>query len=72
VKFLETLLPPDTQKCKVAVGTEGGLFSRRLPVPTVVCGPGSIEIAHKPDEYVALSQLLACDSFLARLTSCLQ
>jgi acetylornithine deacetylase len=72
VKFLETLLPPDTQKCKVAFGTEGGLFSTRLSVPTVVCGPGSIEVAHKPDEFVALTELNACDSFLARLTRCLQ
>ncbi|PYE21515.1 acetylornithine deacetylase [Paraburkholderia silvatlantica] len=72
VRFLETLLPPDTQKRKVAFGTEGGLFSTRLSVPTVVCGPGDIDVAHKPDEYVALAQLDACDNFLAQLTSCLQ
>ncbi|MBB2932945.1 acetylornithine deacetylase [Paraburkholderia silvatlantica] len=72
VRFLETLLPPDTQKRKVAFGTEGGLFSTRLSVPTVVCGPGDIGVAHKPDEYVALAQLDACDNFLAQLTSCLQ
>lgn len=72
VKFLEALLPPETQTRKVAFGTEGGLFSTRLSVPAVVCGPGDIDVAHKPDEYVALAQLDACDNFLARLTSCLQ
>ncbi|HEY1609855.1 MAG TPA: M20/M25/M40 family metallo-hydrolase, partial [Paraburkholderia sp.] len=72
VRFLESLLPPDTAKRKVAFGTEGGLFSTRLSVPAVVCGPGDIDVAHKPDEYVALAQLDACDAFLARLTGCLQ
>jgi acetylornithine deacetylase len=72
VRFLEALLPPDTQKRKVAFGTEGGLFSTRLAVPTLVCGPGDISVAHKPDEYVALAQLDACDTFLARLIGGLQ
>ena len=71
VRFLESLLPPDTSKRKVAFGTEGGLFSTRLSVPAVVCGPGDIDVAHKPDEYVALAQLDACDAFLARLTGSL-
>jgi acetylornithine deacetylase len=70
--FLEALLPPHTRKRKVAFGTEGGLFSTRLAVPTVVCGPGDIDVAHKPDEYVALAQLDACDAFLARLIGGLQ
>ncbi|SAK93347.1 acetylornithine deacetylase [Caballeronia hypogeia] len=67
VRFLEALLPAETSKRKVAFGTEGGLFSSRLTVPTLVCGPGDIAVAHKPDEYVALAQLDACDEFLARL-----
>jgi acetylornithine deacetylase len=67
VRFLESLLPETTAKQKVAFGTEGGLFSTRLSIPTVVCGPGGIEVAHKPDEYVALAQLEACDAFLARM-----
>ena len=33
----------------------------------MICGPGSIEQAHKPDEFVATEQLAACDRFLARL-----
>ncbi|MBU2534473.1 MAG: M20/M25/M40 family metallo-hydrolase, partial [Alphaproteobacteria bacterium] len=43
----------------VAFGTEAGLF-QALGMSVVVCGPGSIDQAHKPDEYVALDQLSAC------------
>jgi acetylornithine deacetylase len=50
----------------VAFGTEAGLFSR-AGIPTVVCGPGSIEQAHQPDEYVSFAQLAACERFLQRL-----
>jgi acetylornithine deacetylase len=49
---------------KVAFGTEGGLFSDRLGVPTVVCGPGSMEQGHKPDEFISAAQLSACDTML--------
>ncbi len=49
---------------KVAFGTEGGLFSSVLGVPTVVCGPGSMAQGHKPDEFVSLAQLNACDAML--------
>lgn len=52
---------------KISFGTEGGLFQTRLDIPTVVCGPGSIAVAHKPDEYLEESQLAACDGFLTRL-----
>lgn len=51
----------------VAFGTEAGYF-QGLGIPTVVCGPGNIEQAHKPDEFVSLDQLAACDRFLDRLT----
>lgn len=52
---------------KVAFGTEAGLFVRELGLPTVVCGPGAIAVAHKPDEYVERSQLDACDKLLRSL-----
>ncbi len=52
---------------KVAFGTEAGLFLRELGLPTVVCGPGAIGVAHKPDEYVERSQLAACDDLLRKL-----
>lgn len=52
---------------KVAFGTEGGLFSSLLGVPTVVCGPGSMAQGHKPDEFISLAQLNACDAMLDAL-----
>jgi acetylornithine deacetylase len=51
---------------KVSFGTEAGLF-QHAGIPTVVCGPGSIEQAHKPDEFIALDQVHACEAFLRRL-----
>jgi acetylornithine deacetylase len=51
---------------KVSFGTEGSQF-QRAGIPTVVCGPGSIEQAHKPDEYVTLEQVALCESFMERL-----
>ncbi len=48
---------------KVSFGTEGGCFFAR-GVPAVVCGPGDIKVAHKPDEWIAVEQLERCDAFL--------
>ncbi len=52
---------------KVGFGSEAGLFSGRLGIPSVVCGPGSIDQAHKPDEYIALDELGRCDAMLDAL-----
>ena len=52
---------------KVAFGTEGGLFSSRLGIPTVICGPGSMAQGHKPDEWVSVGQITRCDAMLAAL-----
>ena len=52
---------------KVAFGTEGGLFQGRLGIPAVVCGPGSITQAHKPDEFISLDQMQRCEAMLGRL-----
>ncbi|MEX0807197.1 MAG: acetylornithine deacetylase [Dongiaceae bacterium] len=51
---------------KVAFGTEAGLF-QNAQFPTIVCGPGSIEQAHKPNEFVAMEQLALCEQFMHRL-----
>ncbi len=51
---------------KVSFATEGSQF-QRAGIPTVVCGPGSIAQAHKPNEYVTLDQIAKCDAFLRRL-----
>ncbi len=51
---------------RVSFGTEGGLF-QEAGIPTVICGPGSIGDAHKPDEFIALDQIAECERFLRRL-----
>ncbi|WP_118181358.1 acetylornithine deacetylase [Paraburkholderia phosphatilytica] len=56
-------LTVNQDKRKVAYGTEAGLFSL-AGIPSIVCGPGNIEQAHKPNEYVSLEQLAACENFL--------
>ncbi|MFK8253671.1 acetylornithine deacetylase [Ancylobacter terrae] len=50
----------------VSYGTEGGHF-QAAGIPTVICGPGSIDQAHKPDEYIDVAQLRACERFLKGL-----
>lgn len=50
----------------VAFGTEAGIF-KNAGIRTVVCGPGSIEQAHQPDEYVSLEQLARCQAFMEGL-----
>lgn len=50
----------------VSYGTEGGLYEQ-AGIPTIVCGPGAIAQAHQPDEWIAQSQLDACDAFIRRL-----
>ncbi|MEB2517144.1 acetylornithine deacetylase [Pseudomonas sp. YuFO20] len=67
VRFLKNFAAPDTGTAKVSFGTEGGLFNQRLDVPVVVCGPGSIEQAHKPDEFIEISQMEAGELFLGGL-----
>src|SRR5690606_28578512 len=51
---------------KVAFGTEAGLVSES-GIPTIVCGPGNIAQAHKPDEFIELSQIALCEAFMDRL-----
>ena len=50
----------------VAFGTEGGLFDA-IGIATVVCGPGSMDQGHKPDEFISIEQLDACDAMLERM-----
>jgi acetylornithine deacetylase len=59
-------LTEDRQQRKVAYSTEAGLF-QRIGIPTVVCGPGDIAQAHKPNEFVAIDQLARCEGFLRKL-----
>jgi acetylornithine deacetylase len=50
----------------VGFATEASVFSS-VGIPTVVLGPGSIEQAHKPDEYITLAQIAACEQFFGDL-----
>lgn len=50
----------------VSYGTEAGIFDA-ADIPAVVCGPGSIRQAHRPDEFIAVSEIDACMAFLHRL-----
>ena len=63
---LLALLSGSSEFGTVAFGTEGGLFNE-AGIPTVVCGPGSMDQGHKPDEFISLEQLAGCDAMLARL-----
>ncbi len=52
---------------KITFGTEGGLIRREVGIPTVVCGPGHIAQAHKPNEWIGLDQVGLCETFMTRL-----
>jgi acetylornithine deacetylase len=64
-KLAQALAQGDTGR-KVAYTTEAGLF-HEAGIPTIVCGPGSIEQAHKPNEFIELAQIAACEAFMGRL-----
>jgi acetylornithine deacetylase len=66
VEFVKSLTGANSTG-KVAFGTEGGLF-QEAGIPTVICGPGDIAQAHKPDEYVDVEQVALCEDFMGRLT----
>jgi acetylornithine deacetylase len=52
---------------KVAYGTEASLFQEMCGIPSVVIGPGDIDQAHKPDEWILVSELDKCNGFIRRL-----
>ena len=52
---------------KVSFGTEGGLFSNELNIETAICGPGSMDQGHKPNEYIEKAQIDLCDQMLENL-----
>ena len=66
LQALITALTGDHARQKVAYATEGGQFTN-AGIPTIICGPGSIEQAHKADEFVELSEIERCDGFLQQL-----
>ena len=66
VNFVKSLAGQNDH-AKVAFGTEAGLFQQRAGIPTVVCGPGSVAQAHKPNEFIELEQVAKCEAFMDRL-----
>jgi len=80
--FVPSLLPQENEEAAtlalqwtggnrtyaVPYGTEAGIF-RGHGIPTVICGPGDIAQAHQPNEFVAKSQMDACDAFLGKMTT---
>lgn len=71
VSFVRSLTDSNST-CKVAFGTEGGLFSQSLDIPTVVCGPGSMSQGHQADEFITIDQLQRCDGMLDNLLNRLE
>ena len=63
VNYVKQLLDNNAHS-KVIFGSEGGLFQKRLGIPTLVCGPGNIDQAHKANEYISLDQLQKGGNFL--------
>jgi len=68
VTLLAKQLTGRNSHSKVAYGTEGGLFSL-AGIPTIVCGPGNIDQAHKANEFIRITELEKCGTFLDRLIS---
>ena len=56
-------LTGDNSRQVVSFGTEAGLF-QEVGISTVVCGPGSIEQAHKTNEFIELNEIKKCLKFL--------
>lgn len=67
IELLRSITGDQGRLCKVAFGTEAGLFDADLKIPAAVCGPGHMAQGHKADEYIETSQLTACDAILDRL-----
>lgn len=61
---LATHFAGNSRTGRVAFGTEGGLFAAVAGIPTVVCGPGDIDQAHKPDEFISLDQVARGEAFM--------
>jgi len=71
VGLVQSLLDDTEGTQKISFGSEAGLFAGELGIPAVVCGPGSIQQAHRADEYVSEEQLDRCMRFISKLTDLL-
>ena len=64
---LAKALTGEKETLKVVFGTEAGYF-QQAGIPTVVCGPGHIDQAHQPDEFVEIEQIALCERFFQKLS----
>jgi acetylornithine deacetylase len=67
VRYAQRLSGSSRRPGYIGLGSEGGLF-QRAGIPAVICGPGSIDQAHKPNEFVTLEQLALCERFILEVT----
>ncbi len=67
IAYTQSINPVNRFGDNVSFGTEAGLFHDQLGINSVVCGPGSIDQAHKPDEFVSRQQMQYCDQMLNNL-----
>ena len=67
IDYTRSINPINEIGDNVSFGTEAGLFDQHLSINSVVCGPGSIDQAHKPDEFVSRQQMQYCDQMIANL-----
>ena len=67
IAYTQSINPVNQFGDNVSFGTEAGLFHQQLGIDSVVCGPGSIDQAHKPDEFVSRQQMRYCDQMLENL-----
>jgi len=65
-------LTRQNQHGKVAFGTEASVIAERGRIPSIVCGPGHIDQAHKPDEFTTIEQFRLCEDFMRRLADHVQ
>jgi acetylornithine deacetylase len=65
-EMLARLLTGANTTTTVSFASEAGLY-QQAGIPAIVCGPGSIEVAHKPDEFITRAELAAGQAFLDRL-----
>ena len=65
IELVQTLCRTTQSGC-VSFGTEGGLFEG-IGIPAVVCGPGYIDQAHKPNEFIEMNQIVQCERFIDSL-----
>jgi acetylornithine deacetylase len=67
IAYTQSINPVNRFGDNVSFGTEAGLFDQQLGINSVVCGPGSIDQAHKPDEFVSRQQMQYCDQMIENL-----